>query len=71
MAKPSAEVQAINEKHDISPKTVRRLLDRYRIEDGRKFRLKDHDPGNTGGGSYRISKDAIAAAAFAASEHPG
>ena len=49
MAKPSVEIQAINEKHDISPKTVRRLLDRYRIEDGRKFRLKNHDPANTGG----------------------
>ncbi len=26
-----------------------RFLDPYRITDGRKFRLKDHDPGDTGG----------------------
>jgi PPK2 family polyphosphate:nucleotide phosphotransferase len=34
------------------PKAVRKLsrfLDPYRITSGRKFRLKDHDPGDTGG----------------------
>jgi PPK2 family polyphosphate:nucleotide phosphotransferase len=49
VAKPTAEVQAITEKHDISSKAVRKLLARYRVEDGRKLRLKDHDPGDTGG----------------------
>ncbi|HXY40496.1 MAG TPA: polyphosphate kinase 2 family protein [Vicinamibacteria bacterium] len=27
----------------------RRLVKAYRVEDGRRFRLKDHDPGDTGG----------------------
>jgi PPK2 family polyphosphate:nucleotide phosphotransferase len=28
---------------------ISRLLDPYRVTDGKKFRLKDHDPGDTGG----------------------
>ena len=34
---------------DISTKNVRKLLDRYRITDGKGFRLKDHDPDDTAG----------------------
>ncbi len=49
MAKPNAVLQAVTEKHDLSPKAVRKLLARYRVEDGGKFRLRDHDPGDTGG----------------------
>jgi PPK2 family polyphosphate:nucleotide phosphotransferase len=30
------------------------LIDPYRITNGRKFRLRDHDPGNTGGLSSKI-----------------
>jgi PPK2 family polyphosphate:nucleotide phosphotransferase len=30
-------------------KQVRKLLDRYRVESGKQFRLKDHDPGDTAG----------------------
>jgi len=30
-------------------KHVEKLLDRYRVEDGKGFRLKDHQPGDTGG----------------------
>ena len=33
----------------LSPKRVRKLLDRYRVTDGSGFRLKDHDPGDTAG----------------------
>ncbi|MBX9699439.1 MAG: polyphosphate kinase 2 family protein, partial [Acetobacteraceae bacterium] len=33
----------------INLKRTRRLLQRYRIEDGKGFRLKDHDPGDTAG----------------------
>ncbi len=33
-----------------------RLLDRYRITDGRKFRLKDHDPADRGGGLVDTGK---------------
>jgi PPK2 family polyphosphate:nucleotide phosphotransferase len=33
----------------VSLKRARRLLARYRIEDGKGFRLKDHDPGDTAG----------------------
>ena len=47
MSAPTAD--EIAGKHAITPKYVRRLLDRYRIEDGGKFRLKDHDPGDTAG----------------------
>src|ERR1700710_1246122 len=48
-SRPSEAVQAIVEKHDLSPKATRKLLERYRIEDGKKFRLRDHDPEDTGG----------------------
>jgi PPK2 family polyphosphate:nucleotide phosphotransferase len=30
-------------------KQVRKLLDRYRVESGKQFHLKDHDPGDTAG----------------------
>ena len=33
----------------IDPKRMRRILDRYRVEDGRGFRLRDFDPGDTAG----------------------
>lgn len=33
----------------LSHKDRARLLDRYRVTDGDKFRLKDHDPADTGG----------------------
>ena len=33
----------------ISKKDVAQLVEPYRVEDGKRFRLKDHDPGNTGG----------------------
>ncbi len=36
-------------KYDVSPKHVEKLLARYRVEDGKKFRLKDQDPADTGG----------------------
>jgi PPK2 family polyphosphate:nucleotide phosphotransferase len=42
-------------KHKISSKHVEKLLARYRVENGHKFRLKDHDPGDTGG--HTIDKD--------------
>lgn len=32
---------------DLSPKQVRKLLDRYRITAGKHFRLEDHDPADT------------------------
>ena len=35
-------------KYGISPKRVAKLLARHRVEDGHSFRLKDHDPGDTG-----------------------
>jgi PPK2 family polyphosphate:nucleotide phosphotransferase len=34
---------------DLSAKQVRKLLDRYRVTRGKGFRLKDHDPADTGG----------------------
>lgn len=49
MAKPSEPIQALQKEHDLSPKNIRKLLARYRIEKGDKFRLRDHDPGDTGG----------------------
>ena len=55
MAKPNSAVLAITEKHGFSPKAVRKLLARYRVEDGKKFRLRDHDSGDTGG--HLIEKD--------------
>ena len=33
----------------MTPKQLRKLLDRIRITDGRGFRLRDHDPADTGG----------------------
>jgi len=33
----------------MKPKAVRKLLERYRIDDGAKFRLADHDPRDTAG----------------------
>ena len=39
---------------DISRNQVRKLLDRYRVTDGRKFRLKDYDPADTAG--YSLDK---------------
>ena len=39
-------------------KRVRELIDRYRVEDGRKFRLKDVDPNETGGLKSEIKDEA-------------
>jgi PPK2 family polyphosphate:nucleotide phosphotransferase len=33
----------------LPPKQVRKVLDCYRVESGKHFRLKDHDPGDTAG----------------------
>jgi PPK2 family polyphosphate:nucleotide phosphotransferase len=33
----------------VKPKDIARLLERYRITDGEKFRLSDHDPADRGG----------------------
>ena len=33
----------------ISRKQIRAVVDRYRVTDGKKFRLKDYDPGDTAG----------------------
>ncbi len=49
MAKPTAAITAIADNHDLARKAVRQLLPRYRIEDGREFRLRDYDPSDTGG----------------------
>ena len=38
----------------ISHKQIRAVLDRYRITNGKKFRLKDHDPNDTAG--YSLDK---------------
>ena len=38
----------------ISRKQIRAVLDRYRITNGKKFRLKDHDPNDTAG--YSLDK---------------
>ena len=43
----------------VTRKQVRDVLDRCRITNGRKFRLKDHDPNDTGG--YKLDKQAAAA----------
>ncbi|MBS0561560.1 MAG: polyphosphate kinase 2 family protein [Proteobacteria bacterium] len=45
------EPEAVAAKYDISPKRVAKLLARHRVEEGKGFRLKDHDPGDTGGQS--------------------
>ena len=42
-------------KHNISSKSIEKLLARYRVENGHKFRLKDCDPGDTGG--HLMDKD--------------
>jgi PPK2 family polyphosphate:nucleotide phosphotransferase len=33
----------------MNPKRLRKLVDRYRVTEGKGFRLKHHDPGDTGG----------------------
>ncbi len=33
----------------LPPKQVRKLLDRYRVTDGKEFRLKHYDPADTAG----------------------
>lgn len=43
------EPEAVAAKYKISPQRVAKLLSRHCVEDGRQFRLKDHDPGDTGG----------------------
>jgi len=42
------ESETAGAKYGISPKRVAKLLARHRVEDGHSFRLKDHDPGDTG-----------------------
>ena len=37
----------------MNQKRISRLLDRYRVTSGKDFRLKDHDPGHTGGDAIR------------------
>jgi len=52
---------------DISPKRVAKLIARHRVEDGKGFRLKDHDPGDTGGQKmHRDEAEALLAAGVAA-----
>jgi len=48
-------LEDVADKHGISPKRLRKLLDRYRVIDGAKFRLKDHDPTDTAG--YDLEKE--------------
>lgn len=33
----------------MTPKQIRKMLDRYRVTSGKGFRLRDHDPGDTAG----------------------
>jgi PPK2 family polyphosphate:nucleotide phosphotransferase len=49
------EPKEVAAKYNISAKHIEKLLARYRVEDGHKFRLKDHDPADTGG--HLMSKD--------------
>jgi PPK2 family polyphosphate:nucleotide phosphotransferase len=42
-------VQDVARTLDLSPKQVRKLLDRFRVTRGKGFRLKDHDPADTAG----------------------
>jgi PPK2 family polyphosphate:nucleotide phosphotransferase len=35
--------------YKVSRKQIRAVVDRYRVTDGKKFRLKDYDPGDTAG----------------------
>ena len=44
-----SEIGETNVVQRLSSKDVRKLLDPYRITDGRGFRLKDHDPSDTAG----------------------
>lgn len=44
----SAKPSVVDSLH-LSPKRVRKLLEPYRIEDGKGFRLKHHDPADTAG----------------------
>jgi PPK2 family polyphosphate:nucleotide phosphotransferase len=39
---------------DISLKQLRKVLDRFRVTEGKRFRLKDHDPSDTAG--YELAK---------------
>ena len=55
MKRPKHDPKAVAAKHNISGKTIEKLLARYRVENGHKFRLKDHDPGDTGG--HLMDKD--------------
>ncbi|MDR3538302.1 MAG: polyphosphate kinase 2 family protein [Acetobacteraceae bacterium] len=50
----------------LSPKRVRKLLEPYRIEDGKGFRLKHHDPSDTAG---RLLEKPDAAALLAEGVH--
>jgi PPK2 family polyphosphate:nucleotide phosphotransferase len=54
MAQLKHEPETVAAKYDISPKRIAKLLVRHRVEDGSGFRLKDHDPGDTGG--YEMDK---------------
>ncbi len=55
MKRVKTESAAVAAKHNISGKHVQKLLARYRVENGHKFRLKHHDPADTGG--HAMSKD--------------
>ena len=44
-----SEIAETNAVQHLSPKDVRKLLDPYRITDGKGFRLTDHDPNDTAG----------------------
>jgi PPK2 family polyphosphate:nucleotide phosphotransferase len=49
MKPPKHDPDEVAAKYNLSVKKVQKLLARYRVTDGHKFRLKDHDPGDTGG----------------------
>jgi PPK2 family polyphosphate:nucleotide phosphotransferase len=55
MKRPKHEAKEVAAKYNISAKHIEKLLARYRVENGHKFRMKDHDPGDTGG--HLMSKD--------------
>ena len=40
----------VTDQQDISAKRVRKFIERYRVIDGAKFRLKDYDPDDAAGG---------------------
>ena len=52
---------------------ARKLARRVRVTDGRKFRLKDHDPASTDGfkGSDEDAAKALLAVGFKAEDYPG